>query len=444
MEYLDDVRAAVRLLIDAQPAISRYRAYYDGDHRMEYATGRTEKRYGQLFQGFKDNMCRAVVQASASRLSVTGVNTGEKASTQAVLDLLKASNFDWIQARAHEDALVTGESFLVAWDDGKGGGAKLYHNGAGLIWPVYESLGDRTMRLAVKMWRDGSTVMDPQRAPVRMTIYYPDRAERYIGSPNATDPASFRPYSDDGEPEVQPHKFGVVPVVHFDAQRSDIADAIPLQDALNKSGYDTLVGQEFTSLAQRFVTGIDVGYTDGEPDLKWEKGSLWWSESPDTTFGQLPGGDLTGMLAAGDSWRLAIARVTRTPLHYLIQRGDFPSGEALRVAEAPFSAKVSSLQGDLGEGWEKAAGLLLGVEDWSAFEAIWEDLRPLDESSKWETALAKRAVGLSTRQVLREMGYSDDDITKIAVERSAEDESKAQTLFRGPTTGRPGETGQSA
>jgi len=60
-----------------------------------------------------------------------------------------------------------------------------------------------------------------------------------------------------------PNPYGRVPVFHFPNRRvydygiSDLADVIPIQDALNKALMDMLVAMEFGAFKQRWVTGIE-------------------------------------------------------------------------------------------------------------------------------------------------------------------------------------------
>src|SRR6188508_821426 len=49
-----------------------YRSYYDGDHRLAFATKDWTSQFGRLFAAFADNLCPAVVNAVRNRLSVTG------------------------------------------------------------------------------------------------------------------------------------------------------------------------------------------------------------------------------------------------------------------------------------------------------------------------------------------------------------------------------------
>jgi hypothetical protein len=88
---------------------------------------------------------------------------------------------------------------------------------------------------------------------------------------------------------------------------------------------------------------------------------------------------LTQYVEVMENHRAEIARVSGTPLHYLfITRGDFPSGEAMKSAEARFTSKVEKLQGSWGNQWEDLLALCLRMEDGdsradgASFNVQWE------------------------------------------------------------------------
>jgi hypothetical protein len=84
---------------------------------------------------------------------------------------------------------------------------------------------------------------------------------------------------------------------------------------------------------------------------------------PETRFGTFESSDLTQYVEVLENFRSEIARVSGTPLHYLfITRGDFPSGEAMKSAEARFSRKVENRQGSFGNQWEDLLALALRME----------------------------------------------------------------------------------
>jgi hypothetical protein len=125
-----------------------------------------------------------------------------------------------------------------------------------------------------------------------------------------------------------------------------------------------------------------------------------------------------------------MARVTGTPLHYLLMSGDFPSGEALELADAPLTAAVKDRQASFGSSWEEVAMLMLRVEDSSLatqlddedvlVQAVWRSTSAKSGMQEAETQEIKQRIGVSERQSLREMGYTDDEIESMQEEADEE------------------------
>ena len=407
---------------------ARMRKYYLGEQGNPYLTARNLERYGTLFREFRENLCAPVVDATASRLILEAVQSGDKATDQAITAALAFNDLGSRQRSVHTDALIMGRAWIICWPDERRR-IRAHFNRGDVVEGVWDPDDETRLIAAVKRWRS----LDAEGKPsLRTTVYYGDRAERFHGD-------GWHPYDADGEPSVQPHRMGRVPVVPFGGGRSDLADVVPIQDALNKASYDLLVGMEFTAMQQRYVTGLDqVEYDPATGRMRdpFGPGGLWIVGNPDAKFGTLEAGDLAQMGGVSDSWRQAAARVARVPLHYLVQGGEFPSGEALKTAEAPFAAKLASLAEEFGESWERLARLLVGLDDDVVLQAVWRDTTPRNEVDRWNVAATKHMLGVSRRQILLEMGYGTETVDRILAERADEDAEReaqrARAAWLGP------------
>jgi hypothetical protein len=212
--------------------------------------------------------------------------------------------------------------------------------------------------------------------------------------------------------------YGIVPVFHFAnnsdlaaAGRSELEDAIPIQDGLNKSVLDMLVAMEFSSYRQRWAAGIEIEYDkDGNAIAPFKAGidHVWIAANPSARFGDFGTAELEQFLKVKDSFRVDIASVTGTPLHYLLPyANEFPSGEALRKAETRFVAKVRSRQLSYGRVWADAMSLALKIVgyDETRFKTTWDDPAAMSEREILENILLKRQIGLSTEEALHEAGH---------------------------------------
>ncbi|HEX3100671.1 MAG TPA: hypothetical protein VHQ01_02705, partial [Pyrinomonadaceae bacterium] len=122
-------------------------------------------------------------------------------------------------------------------------------------------------------------------------------------------------------------------------------------------------------------------------------------------------------LKVKDSFRVDIASVTGTPLHYLLQTtGDIPSGESLRKAETRFIAKVRDRQESFGQVWADLMEFALTVEGQGRRARLlteWEDPSPMSEREMLENILLKKQIGLPVEETLIEIGYGVADVKRI-------------------------------
>ena len=208
--------------------------------------------------------------------------------------------------------------------------------------------------------------------------------------------------------------------------RSELEAAIPVQDGLNKSVLDMLVAMEYSAFRQRWVAGIEFDLdSDGKaiPPFKSGVDTLWMSSNKDATFGDFEAAELDQFLKVKDSFRIDMASVTGTPLHYFLpSTGSFPSGESIKKAETRFLAKVRDRQGSFGQVWADVMAFALLVEGARDAQLIteWEDPAPIEEREFLENILLKKQIGLPVEQALIEAGYGEADVKKMVNESSVE------------------------
>jgi hypothetical protein len=434
----EDAAWALSELARRAPAYRLRRDYYEGRHRLAYATDKFRAAFGGMFHAFADNVSGVVVDAVWERMRIEGwgLTEGEDAGTERAASSAEAlwamDQLAMVAGEIHQEALALGDTYLIIWPGEDG--APIWHpNIAEETVVRYDPRRPGRISFAAKAWLEPS-----QHA--RLTLYYPDRIERYRtpgkapgGAPD--NPDGYAPWTDDEGPAVVRHEWGMVPVFHFPNRasigrrgRAEHDQAIPLQDALNKTVLDTLVGGEFLSLPQRWATGLELPIdplTGKEVAPIPAPGTLLHTPSPDVRFGQFDGADLTKIIAASNDWRAEIARVTGTPPHRLMLLGDgpWPSGEALKTAEAPLVAKVEARQEVWGTAWGQAMGLALRMAANPVdrpLRPVWKPARTESEVEKVTVAEAKLRAGVSRGQVLRELGYTDEETQAILSEAAEE------------------------
>lgn len=410
-----------------QSTYTRLWNYYDGNQPLVYSTQRLQQFFRTLDVRFTENWCSAVVNAMVDRIGLRGFTVaGDDVSTKRLNELFAASTLRLDSDDAHLGALVCGESFVIAWkddvDSASGGaeGIQAYYNDPRMVHAQYDSDNPRRMAWAAKRWQADDGVW-------RMTLYYPDRLEYYRTQQKATDVEEASAFQPDFPP-LATNPFGRIPVFHIRrSQRvllSELADVIPLQDAINKLFSDMMVAAEFGAFRQRWI----IANADLE-NLKNAPNEIWTIPAGDgvgqaAQVGEFAQTDLGIYLNAMDRLASAIAVITRTPKHYLLAQGANPSGEALLAMEAPLVRKVGRYTESFGAVWQQVASFLLQLEGITMpsnrIAPVFDSLATEQRLTSAQIALMKGQVGVSQAQNLRELGYSEEQIAQMAGEREEE------------------------
>jgi hypothetical protein len=85
-----------------------------------------------------------------------------------------------------------------------------------------------------------------------------------------------------------------------------------------------------------------------------------------------------------------------------------------------------------GNAWENAMMLALrmaGYAEGAQLLARWQDPTPHSEREQAEVALFKQQLGVSRQQVLTELGYSPQEIERMAVERATEQQQLGDAML---------------
>ena len=140
--------------------------------------------------------------------------------------------------------------------------------------------------------------------------------------------------------------------------------------------------------------------------------------STEASFGEFGTTELGQFINVQNSLREEISRVAGIPLHYFhLSKGDFPSGEAMKSAEARFTKKLRDRQISFGNVWEDAMRLALRMEGYEVegefLDALWDDPSPRSEREDAETAARLREVGVPLRWRLERAGFPQTVIEDI-------------------------------
>jgi hypothetical protein len=434
--------------LEQQRNVLLARDYFEGDVDLPL----TDRQllylgYKKSDQSFSMNFCRIIVRAVCERLIVKGFDSADKDFSDWAANLWQVNRMDSASSDVALAAARDGETFvMVSFDadakrpiftpherytdpqvEGSGYGCRA-------IYPDDDP--SQPMRCAVKRWTEtGQDDKGNRQTSQRMTVYYPDRLDRYAMGKGG----EWEPYQSDGQPFPTPwrdqnQKPLGIPVVHFinPGGNSELWDAIPIQDAIHKSVLDLLAAQDTAGFPMLIARGFNlttdgaVPASDGSNLLKLAPGS--WIGTPDAAqdVHRLEGADLDKMLRVVDSLIIKLAQVTDTPINRFQMTGQIASAETLKQQDSPLLAKVRSRQSRFGDSWEdclyiarKLANLYggAGLSEDSIIETQWEPAEARDETAEIERlAIKAEKLGIPKRQIWKEAGYNDVQIETMLAE----------------------------
>jgi hypothetical protein len=243
---------------------------------------------------------------------------------------------------------------------------------------VLHEAGSSRVRAALKRFVDDDDV-------VRAYLFLPDRVRRYSGPKGNGLTLVGSPVRWTLDEEIR-NPLGAVPVVpmvnrprvlNLDGE-SELADVIPLADAVNKLATDLLVTSEFHAAPRRWATGIQMSDENrdrarAEISAYWDnalKGKTWLA-GEGVQFGQFAEAQLSNFTGAIQMLTAQIAAIAGMPPHYMGINTDNPaSADAIRSAEATLNERAREKHETWGATYKKVMQLALAVADGSSLSAV--------------------------------------------------------------------------
>jgi Phage portal protein, SPP1 Gp6-like len=428
---IEDVAWAIKDVTERAPDLRLRLNYYEGKHRLAFATEKYENAFGDLFEEFADNMCDDVVDEPVTRTKILSWSAEDETTAQAATDWWETVKGPARLKTLARNAYRDGDGIAMVWPDPQNV-PRLYVQDTDQ-WAIrYDPDEPDKIKVAAKVWKAGKRW--------RCTLYYDGVIERWASkgsSPTGGIPKAeaFGHYNEipadvDDDEQPQPwrttHDWGM-PVFHLPTDevgrygRSVLTDVIPLQDALNKAITDMLVNMEATAYPQRWATGIQV---ERNPDgsernpFKDNARSVYWTANDKASFGAFPVGSSQDFLSVQDGLRMEIGRKGYLPPASVVLKtqGD-ATATGLLVGEGRQIKRVK----DNADAWEPELRALMalalrmaGTEtDAAAIQIEWDNPATRDEKGLWEVLTMKDALGVSKHQILVEGGYDEETIAAM-------------------------------
>lgn len=403
----------------ALDAIQEYREprktlieYYDGIHSLAYATEKFQNAFGKTIQAMRDNLCATVVDAGVDRMEIIGFSGDDEAKKTAddAWKLWQNSQMELTSIETHTEALKSGVAFVIVWPDVKTAKAKFWLQSS-LNCAVVKDAENDEPQFAAKLW----TLPDGN---LRLNLFYADRVDVFVTQKKPTGKefkeSAFIAFADPS----QPNPYGSIPMFEFSVEPI-LANVLPLQNGLNKTLCDMIVGMEFAAFPQRWATGLEVPKDPitGQkvPPFKAGIDRIWNSSDKDSKFGDFTTADLEQFLKVADAFRLEIARVSGTPTHYFgMNLSDAMSGEALKTLESRFTKRINRNNLAFGPIWAEAMKLALRIENQAVPDNLTTQWQSPEQRSELEflatLGLKRDTLDIPIDTLREEAGYSDEQI----------------------------------
>lgn len=419
---------------DLDDHLARIDDYVQGEHDDPYMPDSADAEYKLLAKRAVSNWCPLLISTPAQALYVDsfrssrvsrnvavdalGQDVSDTASEQSPeWDHWQRSRMDAKQNSIHRGAIGYGHSFTLTELDPQ---QRAVTKGLSPLKTsaIFEDpANDATPEAALTVLRRGG---HKRKGKARMWVG-PEEYEVTFNTLMDTD--SIRVLF------VKTHPCEECPVTRFtcfvdlEGRTTGVVEpVIPLQNRINQTVFDLLIAQSFNSWEVRTVSGMappfktrpvledpndpnsEVVGTEpvidpdtGQPvpaEINMSARRFLFAEDPDTKFGSLSGGSLSGYIESIDMSIRHLSAVTQTPPHHLLGQVANLSAEALQAAETSLSRMVEGFRKGFGESWERVFRLAAELEgdmetagDFAS-EVIWRDME-LRSLSQTADALGK-------------------------------------------------------
>lgn len=409
---------------------SVYDSYYEGDHHFSSWLRSVQVMFrgtvlGNLLNGLTDNYMPLVVDSAAERLRVQGFRFGDSEDADKdAWEIWQANGLDGQSNMVHTESIKLGEAYWMVTPNGD---APLITGEHPSQVIVAHAPGNRRVRLAaLKKWREDDGTH-------RANIYLPDRVAKFRAAADRNTPDLPAGKDKWTEFEVEANPLGSVPVVPMPNNpsmlrggKSDLAGGpVSIQDMIEKSIADLLIGSEYHGLPQRVMLGVEPPRNPSTgkvvSDALMNKSRLWYFNQKDAKAHEFSQADLKGLREAADGFIGDLAAQTRIPIYYFRPAAiSNISAEALVGLDAGLVSKTNDKKEPFSEGHEETMRLAFKSIDpddpragETSAETIWADTESRSEAQRVDAVTKLNAIGVPLEACLEELGYSPQKIDRI-------------------------------
>jgi len=405
----------------------RLRRYYDGEHLLPTAPDKATEKYLRLAELGITNMCGLIVDTVVERLIPKGVRLSivEAEDLNVWRQVWQSNALDGEMPVAFEEALKVGRCPMLIWPTEDGS----------VTWTIEDpdetvvayAPGNRRNRLAaLKSYKDDD-------GAEYATLWLPETVHAFVK------PADDSNWRDDPDlSKSGPNPLGVVPVLELICRPNVKGRPTPelsksvlrLQDRINKTMFDAVVGAEDGAFPQRVTIGIEIE-TDEDgapinplrpgPNRVWSLDAVEGQESS-AKIDQFQAYDISRLLSLADASMKQLAAVSKTSVFYVLAGLTNVGADTIRMADDASAKKTRGHQVRFGEVIEEGVGLALRAINREAppdIELEWTAIEVRSPAELADSAIKLSQAGYPFAAVARYVGATQSEIERIEAERAA-------------------------
>lgn len=455
-EAKQEVQRLTRELERRRQVSDRQLNYFKGlTGTLPYASDKFGEFFAKRFNGFSDNWCMPVVQATAERMNHRGIRAwGQTRGIDQELERVWEANDC---SRGSSEAFLVfgaaGRAFaMVAPSDDPQTPRITWEHPSQTIVNHDPVTGSR--RSAMVVWADDGMDFATLYTSTEVWKFQRktgiDRFERFstTGVISRVDIlGGWAQREVDGEQWPAPNPLGVVPIVELRNQTlldevplSDISGVMAMQDSINLVWAYLLNALDFASLPQRVVTGADVPSVPILNDQGEEIGQrpidldsligekILWLPGSDAKIAEWTAASLDVFGTIIDKAVEHIAAQTRTPPHYLVAKMVNTAAESLNIAEAGLVSKVSERIRYVNPAIREIYKLVAIAQgaDTKRLQAIgagrvlWDGVQYRSEAQMADAMVKLSTVGFPFEYIAERYGLDPDEIERVMEMKKSE------------------------
>jgi len=418
---------------ERRAAHEQLRRYRDGEQLLPTAPDKANEKYQRLAQLGITNMCGLIVDTVVDRLIPKGVamsSADAPAEAAAVWAgawerTWESNGLDGEFPVAAEEALTVGRCPMLIWPvaDRKTVAWTVEDPDETVVEYAPESRSQRVA--ALKTYKD----CEMQFA----TLWLPEEVHAWVKAEGATEWSVDPDASKSGA-----NPLGVVPVLELVSKRDvkgrpkpEISNAvIRLQDRINKTMFDAVVGAEDGAFPQRVTIGIEIETdADGNPinPLKSSPSRVWAldpaeGQESSAKIDQFEPFQIDGLLKLAETSIRQLAAISKTSVFYVLAGLTNVGADTIRMADAASTKKarghLTRFSAVLEEGFRLAMKAVEAPVP-ATVEIDWEQLEMRSPAELADAAIKLSQAGYPFAEIARYMGATQDEVARIEAARAA-------------------------